>query len=142
MTRFWVTLQQGVKFVVDCLTNMTGGEIFIPKLPSMKVEDLARAIAPECRHRIVGIRPGEKLHEVLITEDEARSTIEFSKHYVVQPGAEFGQWENGDQERGKPIAEGFRYSSDSNESWLTDEELSNMVEIHEHEENTLRTTVD
>src|SRR5262249_21919998 len=85
MTRFWITLQQGVDFVIDCLQRMHGGELFVPKIPSMNIMDLAAAMAPECRTEIVGIRPGEKLHEVMVPEDEARHTIELEDRYVILP---------------------------------------------------------
>jgi UDP-N-acetylglucosamine 4,6-dehydratase len=126
MTRFWITLDQGVQFVLDCLGRMKGGEIFVPKIPSMNIMDLAKAIAPECKIEIVGIRPGEKLHEVMITEDDARRTLEFDTYYLIQP--EFPWWNanfNGD---GKPLADGFRYSSDTNTQWLTVEELRQLIE--------------
>lgn len=90
MTRFWITLEQGVQFVLDSLTRMHGGEIYVPKIPSMKIIDLARAVAPECKIKYIGIRPGEKLHELMITEDDARRTLEFDRYYVIQP--EFSWW--------------------------------------------------
>ncbi|WNS75213.1 UDP-N-acetylglucosamine 4,6-dehydratase (inverting) [Bacillus sp. DTU_2020_1000418_1_SI_GHA_SEK_038] len=123
MTRFWITLDQGVQFVLDNLQRMHGGEIFVPKIPSMTVTDLAQAIAPECEIEIVGIRPGEKLHEAMITEDDARRTVEYDTYYVIQP--EFPWWStNG----GKPLSDGFKYTSDSNSEWLTVEELKALVE--------------
>ena len=85
MTRFWITLGQGVEFVLSCLPKMTGGEIFVPKIPSMRVVDLARCLAPDLPHRVVGIRPGEKLHEVLITEDDSRTTVALRDRYVIEP---------------------------------------------------------
>jgi UDP-N-acetylglucosamine 4,6-dehydratase len=128
MTRFWITLEQGVKFVVSCLGRMRGGEVFVPKIPSMNIMDLARAVAPECKTEIVGIRPGEKLHEVMVTEDDARHTIEHEDCYVIRPS--FHDWEpegyvhaNG----GKLCPAGFRYSSDTNTQWLTVEQLQKMV---------------
>ncbi len=126
MTRFWISLDQGVRFVIHCLEQMMGGEVFVPKIPSMRVLDLARAIAPEARLEIIGIRPGEKLHEVLISEDEARSTVELENMYVVQPVEAFWfgrKWEG----RGKPLPDGFRYASNTNEAWLTVEELRQMI---------------
>ncbi|MFQ5913467.1 MAG: UDP-N-acetylglucosamine 4,6-dehydratase (inverting) [Nitrospinota bacterium] len=126
MTRFWLTLQQGVDFVLWCLEHMCGGELFVPKLPSMNIMDLAGAIAPECRTEIVGIRPGEKLHEVLIPRDDARHTVEFDNLYLVQPVFRFwskrSNW-NG----GRPPPEGFEYSSDTNPWRVTEEELTRMV---------------
>ncbi|WP_078378899.1 UDP-N-acetylglucosamine 4,6-dehydratase (inverting) [Sutcliffiella halmapala] len=121
MTRFWITLDQGVKFVLDSLERMQGGEIFVPKIPSMRVIDLAVAIAPECEMENVGIRPGEKLHEAMITEDDARRTLEFDSYYVIQP--EFQWWSDELKHEGKELEEGFKYTSDLNKEWLTVEEL-------------------
>lgn len=126
MTRFWITLDQGVRFVIDNLERMHGGEIFIPKIPSMKVTDLARAIAPECEIEIVGIRPGEKLHEAMITEDDARHTIEYDKYFVIQP--EFPWWSRKYAEGGRPLAENFHYVSNTNDDWLSIEQLKELVE--------------
>ena len=89
MTRFWITLEQGVQFVLDRMEMMHGGEIFIPKIPSMKVVDLAKAIAPDCEHKFIGIRPGEKLHETMITEDDARQTTEYEDYFIIEPLDEF-----------------------------------------------------
>ena len=117
MTRFWLSLEQGVRFVISCIEQMEGGEVFVPKIPSMKVIDLAKAVAPRAQVNIIGIRPGEKLHEVLISEDEARHTVELDKMFVVQPAEAiwFGySW----QAKGKLLEGGFRYSSDSNSEWL------------------------
>jgi UDP-N-acetylglucosamine 4,6-dehydratase/5-epimerase len=126
MTRFWITLDQGVQFVLDNLQRMRGGEIFVPKIPSMRVVDLAEAIAPECEIEIVGIRPGEKLHEAMITEDDARRTLEFDTYYVIQP--EFPWWSREAVKGGKPLPDGFKYTSDTNTEWLTVEELRALVE--------------
>jgi UDP-N-acetylglucosamine 4,6-dehydratase/5-epimerase len=126
MTRFWITLDQGVQFVLDSLQRMRGGEIFVPKIPSMRVVDLAEAIAPKCEIEIVGIRPGEKLHEAMITEDDARHTVEFDTYYVIQP--EFPWWSRESVKGGKPLSEGFKYTSDTNSQWLTVEELRVLVE--------------
>lgn len=125
MTRFWITLEQGVQFVLDNLHRMKGGEIFVPKIPSMKITDLAKAVAPECKIEIIGIRPGEKLHEVMITEDDARHTLENQGYYVIKP--EFTWWKNKGEKVGKPIPEGFSYSSDKNKHWLTIDELKNLI---------------
>lgn len=125
MTRFWITLDQGVQFVLDGLVNMRGGEIFVPKIPSMNVVDLAKAIAPECEIKIVGIRPGEKLHEAMITEDDARRTVEFETYYVIQP--EFPWWSE-ERHEGKILPDGFKYTSDLNEDWLKIEQLRELVE--------------
>jgi len=126
MTRFWLTLDQGVRFVMRCIEQMQGGEVFVPKIPSMKVVDIAKVVAPDAELEEVGIRPGEKLHEVLIHEDEARVTVELEEMYVVQPSAAlwFGQsW----QEKGQTLAEGFRYSSESNEDWLSLDQIQEIV---------------
>jgi UDP-N-acetylglucosamine 4,6-dehydratase len=129
MTRFWITLDQGVQFVIDSLSRMQGGEIFVPKIPSMKVTDLAEAIAPECEIEYVGIRPGEKLHEVMITEDDARRTLEFDSYYVIQP--EFPWWKKEQNQSGKYLPDGFRYSSETNTQWLTTNDLYSLIEADE-----------
>ncbi|MCG3089601.1 UDP-N-acetylglucosamine 4,6-dehydratase (inverting) [Sporosarcina cyprini] len=126
MTRFWITLDQGVQFVLDNLQRMQGGEIFVPKIPSMKVTDLAKAIAPNCDIEIIGIRPGEKLHEAMIMEDDARHTVEFDSYYVIQP--EFPWWTDV-KHKGKPLADGFKYTSDMNTEWLTVEELEKLANV-------------
>lgn len=125
MTRFWITLEQGVQFVLDNLERMHGGEIFVPKIPSMNIMDLAKAIAPECETKIVGIRPGEKLHEAMIMEDDARHTLEYDTYYVIQP--EFPFWSKKYAEGGKELPEGFEYTSDKNDEWLTIEELKAFI---------------
>ncbi|MBM3150874.1 MAG: UDP-N-acetylglucosamine 4,6-dehydratase (inverting) [Chloroflexi bacterium] len=117
MTRFWLSLEQGVHFVINCIGQMEGGEVFVPKIPSTKVIDLAHAIAPEARVEIIGIRPGEKLHEALISEDEARSAIELKDLFVVQP-AEASWFGYSWKDKGKPLPDGYHYSSDNNASWL------------------------
>ncbi len=130
MTRFWLSLEQGVRFVVNCIEQMEGGEVFVPKIPSMKVADLASAIAPEAKVEIIGIRPGEKLHEVLISEDEARNTIELDKMFVVQPAEAFWfgySW----QQRGQQLSDGYRYSSDANKEWLDVKGIQKFVEPFE-----------
>jgi UDP-N-acetylglucosamine 4,6-dehydratase len=126
MTRFWITLDHGVRFVLSCLAQMRGGEIFVPKIPSMRVTDLARALAPALPQRIVGIRPGEKLHETMITEDDARTTVELDDRYVIEPA--FASWEEEPPARGRPVPEGFRYTSDGNDRWLSDDELRDLCE--------------
>jgi len=132
MTRFWISLDQGVLFVIRCIEEMHGGEVFVPKIPSMKMLDLADAIAPHAKVRIIGIRPGEKLHEVLISEDEARTTVELDDMYVVQPAAAlwFGHfWED----IGKSLPDGYHYASDNNSEWLTSQEIQKMVASIEEE---------
>jgi UDP-N-acetylglucosamine 4,6-dehydratase len=126
MTRFWIALEQGVRFVVRCIEQMHGGEIFVPKIPSMKLTDMAEAIAPGCEVEYIGIRPGEKVHEVLVSEDEARNTVEMDDMFVIQPNHTWWQAENWKQ--GKKLCDGFRYASDLNTQWLTNEELCEMTE--------------
>jgi FlaA1/EpsC-like NDP-sugar epimerase len=126
MTRFWLTLRQGVRFVVEAIERMHGGEVFVPKIPSMRLVDLAEAIAPGCAIREIGIRPGEKLHEVLVSEDEARNALEFDDHYVIQPGSllRSSAWRGG-----KPLSDGFRYASENNHQWLSGPELRHLADI-------------
>ncbi len=125
MTRFWLTLEQRVRFVIRCLEQMHGGEIFVPKIPSMRLVDLAETIAPGCQVEYIGIRPGEKLHEVLVSEDESRQTLQTEDMYVIQPSHPW--WKSENWVNAKPLPEGFRYSSDSNERWLTRRELEALV---------------
>ncbi len=124
MTRFWITLDQGVRFVIRCIEEMKGGEIFVPKIPSMHITDLADAIAPKAKKSITGIRAGEKLHEVLLTEDEARHAREFDQYYVVEPEHAF--WTEDHMRGGKPLKPGFRYASDTNTRWLNMKELKRI----------------
>jgi UDP-N-acetylglucosamine 4,6-dehydratase len=137
MTRFWLTLDQGVRFVIRCTEEMCGGEVFVPKIPSTRIVDLARVIAPHAEFDVMGIRPGEKLHEVLINEDEARSTVELEDMFVVQPTAAlwFGrEW----QSKGRTLEAGYRYSSDTNPDWLSEAQIRDLVEQIEleiHQEN-------
>jgi UDP-N-acetylglucosamine 4,6-dehydratase len=129
MTRFWITLEQGVDFVISSIETMNGGEIFVPKIPSMRILDMAKAIAPECRIETVGIRPGEKLHEVLVNEDESRHTVEYSDRFLIVP--QHHDWRPEGfplPTGGKPCEDGFRYSSDTNTRWLTPEELQRTLE--------------
>jgi UDP-N-acetylglucosamine 4,6-dehydratase/5-epimerase len=128
MTRFWITLGQGVQFVLDSLARMRGGEIFVPKIPSMNIMDVAKVVAPECRTETIGIRPGEKLHEALITADDAYHTVEFDNHYVIQPNDVW--WDRAEYLRssgGKPVPEGFQYSSDCNPVWMKPDELTELL---------------
>ena len=132
MSRFWITLEQGVRFVIRCIEEMHGGEVFVPKIPSTTIIDLARVIAPEAEIEMIGIRPGEKLHEVLISEDEARSTVELEDMYVVQPAVSpwFGyEWEK----LGSHLEDGFRYASNTNDEWLTPEQIREIVTPFEQE---------
>ena len=125
MTRFWLTLDQGVRFVLKCVELMHGGEVFVPKIPSMRVVDLAEAVAPECEIEYVGIRPGEKVHEALISTDEARTAIEMNGMYVIQPPHPWFRGRDWDWDEGA-LPDGFQYTSDSNDEWLSVEELRRM----------------
>jgi UDP-N-acetylglucosamine 4,6-dehydratase len=127
MTRFWITLEQGVKFVLDCLDRMVGGELFVPKLPSMNIMDLAKAIAPECNISIVGIRPGEKLHEVMIPKDEARNTLEVGNYFIIQPPFKFfvRRFKNNN---GSKVPESFEYNSENNTQWLSADALKTLLQ--------------
>jgi UDP-N-acetylglucosamine 4,6-dehydratase/5-epimerase len=126
MTRFWLTLEKGVEFVIHCTEQMQGGEVFVPKIPSTRIVDLARAIAPQAELEVIGIRPGEKLHEVLINDDEARSTVELEDMFVVQPTGSL--WFGHDwQSRGRSLPDGFRYGSETNPHWLTTEEIRGII---------------
>ena len=128
MTRFFIALQQGVDFVLSCLETMHGGEIFVPKISSMRIVDLAAAMAPGVPHRITGIRPGEKLHEVMITEDDARTTLELEDRYVIEPA--FRWWSRAsylDSVDAKPVAEGFRYASDTNPDQLDGDAIAKLL---------------
>lgn len=127
MTRFWISLSQAVAFVFRSIESMQGGEIFVPKIPSMRIVDLADVIAPDCRHEVVGIRPGEKLHEVLLTEEDARQAIEFDAYYVIKPPPFVSRWDPEHLKKGKPVADGFRYSSDANPQWLSPQDLTRMI---------------
>jgi len=127
MTRFWLTLEQGSRFVAHCIETMRGGEVFVPRIPSMRITDLAKVMAPDCEVEIIGIRPGEKLHEVLLTEDEARHSKDMGDYFIIEPELRFWQKNNGHE--GKSLPEGFRYSSESNSTWLDADELMSMVDI-------------
>ena len=125
MTRFWITLREGVRFVIDCLDRMHGGELFVPKIPSTNIMTLADAIAPDCVKDIVGIRPGEKLHELMIGEDDSRRTHDMGKYYVVQP--EFPWWKNSVVSDGHPVPDGFSYRSDNNPHQLCVGEVRGLL---------------
>ncbi len=130
MTRFWITLKQGAEFVVSCIEEMDGGEIFIPKLPSMRVTDLAKAIAPECKFKITGIRPGEKLHETLLPCDDARVTVEGQDRYVTYPGVVFSKRK---KIKGKALPDAYEgYRSDNNNKWLTIADLRRFVQQEDY----------
>ncbi len=129
MTRFWITIDHGVDFVLSSLEMMQGGEIFVPKIPSMKITELANVLAPGVPHEIVGIRPGEKLHETMITTDDARSTLELGDRYIIQPA--FNSWNrNADEyETAAPVPEGFQYSSDTNTEWLDEQSMAKLIGV-------------
>ena len=125
MTRFWITLPQAVAFVLESLDRMGGGEIFVPKIPSMRITDIANVLAPGAEHRLIGIRPGEKLHEVLLTEDESRHSLEVENGFVILP--EYASWPLCEVEDGHALPPGFRFSSDLNERWLSADEFEEMA---------------
>ncbi len=138
MTRFWITLQEGVDFVLKNFKRMQGGEIFIPKIPSMKMTDMARAIAPDLTIKVIGIRPGEKLHEIMCPLDDSHLTLEFHDHFVIKPSITFSlpidYTTNGIGEKGKYVEAGFEYNSKNNDIWLTDNELLAKLELTHNEE--------
>jgi UDP-N-acetylglucosamine 4,6-dehydratase/5-epimerase len=128
MTRFWISLQQGVDFVLENFSRMRGGEIFVPKIPSVRITDLAEAMAPGMAAKVIGIRPGEKLHEVMCPSDDSHLTLEFPKHYVLRPTIRFYNVEmdyttDGLGEQGKPVTQGFEYNSGANEHFLSAAEI-------------------
>lgn len=129
MTRFWISLDAAVEFVLRCLEEMAGGEIFVPKIPSMRVVDMARAIGPDCAVEYVGIRPGEKIHEVMIPLYEARNTVEYDDHYVIRPAFRFFRQAAADAcVAGRPVPEDFEYRSDTNDRWLSAAELLRLLD--------------
>lgn len=137
MTRFWITLDEGVDFVLKGLKRMRGGEIFVPKIPSVRITDLAKAMAPDLPHKIVGIRPGEKLHEVMVPLEDSRLTIEFDDHFVIKPSIQFEDVDpsaadpylsNGLGQRGAPLTDDFEYQSGSNPHFLSIEEINQTNE--------------
>jgi FlaA1/EpsC-like NDP-sugar epimerase len=125
MTRFWITLEQGVRFVIRCIERMQGGEVFVPKIPSMNIMAFAQAVAPGCDMRTIGIRPGEKLHEVLVSEDEARNTIELDDMFVVQPSH---PWWSQAADAGRALPDGYRYGSDNNPEQLDVNRLTELLQ--------------
>lgn len=125
MTRFWIKLEDGVRFVINCIGKMKGGEIFIPKISSMKIITLADAIAPEANKKFIGIRPGEKIHEILLTEDEAYHSKEFNDSFVIEPEHSF--WKKNNLIGGKPLPTGFRFTSENNKKWLTKDEIIKII---------------
>ncbi|EAH6869049.1 UDP-N-acetylglucosamine 4,6-dehydratase (inverting) [Campylobacter sp. RKI_CA19_01128] len=132
MTRFWISLEDGVNFVLNNFTYMHGGEIFVPKIPSMKIVDLAKTMAPNLAHKIIGIRAGEKLHEIMISSDDSHLTYEFENYYAISPSIKFTNMEidfsiNAKGQKGKKVSNGFSYSSDNNKEWISQEELLNII---------------
>lgn len=127
MTRFWIRLQEGVDFVIKAYARMYGGEIFVPKIPSLRIVDLALAMAPDLPHKVVGVRPGEKLHELMVSRDDSLNTLEFADHYVICPAIRFVEQRayarNGIGEQGVPVEAGFKYSSDTNPHFLCADEI-------------------
>lgn len=136
MTRFWITLEQGVDFVIKSFARMNGGEIFVPKIPSVRIVDLATAMAPALPQKIIGIRPGEKLHEIMCPRDDSHLTLEFRDHFVIKPSITFAGRENGfqtnrDQENGTPVSQGFEYNSGDNPHFLNIEEILEVNHLSE-----------
>ncbi|ECQ5526873.1 TPA: polysaccharide biosynthesis protein, partial [Campylobacter jejuni] len=132
MTRFWISLEDGVKFVLSNFERMHGGEIFIPKIPSMKITDLAHALAPNLSHKIIGIRAGEKLHEIMISSDDSHLTYEFENYYAISPSIKFVDKDNDFSinalgEKGQKVKDGFSYSSDNNPLWASEKELLEII---------------
>jgi UDP-N-acetylglucosamine 4,6-dehydratase len=130
MTRFWITLEQGVDFVLKCLERMVGGELFVPKIPSMKIMDLAKAICPDCKTEIIGIRPGEKLHEVMVPRDESHRALEYNDYYVIQPNFRFFE-RRYNNNNGKHVPENFEYNSETNPWFLSIDEMKKMIENYD-----------
>ena len=130
MTRFWITIDQGVKFVLDNLARMSGGEIFVPKLPSMKIVDLARALLPDCEIETIGIRAGEKLHEIMVPQDDSRTTLDLGEFFVIEPAFRHWSRENYlEVHGGAPVPDEFEYSSATNKEWLTAESLQKLLRV-------------
>jgi len=127
MTRFWITLDQAVEFTLSCLPGLQGGEIFIPKIPSMRIMDLAEALAPQLAVKHVGIRPGEKLHEIMITEHNAHTTYDMGDRYLIEPEWSYSPRDKGRLEGMPLVAEGFEYSSDKNDSWMSVDDLREVL---------------
>ena len=125
MTRFWITLEGGVRFVIKCIESMNGGEIFVPKIPSMKIVDLAEVIAPGIKKKIIGVRPSEKLHEILLTKEEAKHSREFDEYFVIQPEHPF--WNKDNFKDGDYPSDGFEYTSNKNDKWITKEQMKQIL---------------
>jgi UDP-N-acetylglucosamine 4,6-dehydratase/5-epimerase len=125
MTRFWITPEHVIRFVLSCIESMAGGEVFVPKIPSMRITDLAEAMAPGCEIKEIGIRPGEKVHETLVSEDEARHSVELDDRFVIAPSHPW--WRGQPEPEGRRLPEGFRYTSDNNTQWLTPGQLEELI---------------
>lgn len=125
MTRFWITQEQAIRFIIDCIEKMKGGEVFIPKIPSMKVNDLIDVIAPNAKREVIGIRPGEKINEVLLIGEEARHSKEFDSYFVIEP--EYPFWSKDNLKGGESLPGGFRYTSGDNDWWLAKDDLKEML---------------
>jgi UDP-N-acetylglucosamine 4,6-dehydratase len=133
MTRFWITLDQGIELVLEALRDSVGGEMFVPKIPSMRILDIIRALSDTCSCKVIGIRPGEKINETLIHEDEGRNTIDRGDHFIILPQFEF-EIKNFEKYRNAPrVPEGFVYKSNDNDRWLSSEELKKMIKTIEIE---------
>ncbi len=138
MTRFWITIQEGVDFVLKNFLRMQGGEIFVPKIPSMKMTEIAKAMAPHLKQKVIGIRPGEKLHEIMCPVDDSHITLEFNDHFVIKPSITFSSpidyTINGLNEKGKNVKTGFEYNSRDNDIWLSHEDLCTKIKSTKDEE--------
>ena len=130
MTRFNISLQEGIQLVLFALDVMLGGEIFVPKIPSYRIVDVAEAISPGCRKEVIGIRPGEKLHEEMITETDGLNSYEFDDHFVIAPTIKFSGMADLEMKSGKKCPDGFKYNSGSNDDWLSVEELRELIKAH------------
>jgi UDP-N-acetylglucosamine 4,6-dehydratase len=133
MTRFWISLDSAVEFVISCFKIMQGGEIFVPKIPSIRITDLAHAMAPDLKHKIIGIRPGEKLHEKMISQNEAHLTLSFKKYFLIKPSINFYNRKinysrpKSLQERGKQVEDNFEYTSKNNKKFLIKKEIKKLI---------------
>ncbi len=130
MTRYWLRIEQGIEFIVKCSQFMRGGETFVMKVPTMKITDLAEAVAPGCKHKYIGIRPGEKLHETMVGTEESDNALEFDDYYVIKPMIKMwddNSYDEYDGVKGKPVAKGFHYSSDTNSDWLNVEDILALI---------------
>lgn len=142
MTRFIITLEQGVQFVINSFRKMVGGEVFVPKIPSVTIGDIASAVAPDCKIRVIGIRPGEKLHECMVPQDEAHRTLEFDDHFIIQPTLKTWSLSTPEYLRyGRPCDDNFTYTSDANPDWLSVEQMRELIERDRRSSKTLTDTL-